>query len=261
MNRVVIAVATLLMIGVGLYFGGMFDIPEKDLSYLNSYREEKRAQKEPAFDIEQVEVKENPFRQAVTFEQPSITEVDALRDELRETSKKLTRISRPLYEDVISSAVRAEIQESESLVQGGYRTSEGNYEIAFLTPKNVVTEDGAEAIELETKMLSVGSEFVGDNGLDTLATNVRNTLQHAEAWAGEEVSRVVASAANSVGNELVAMPKVLVNSGQEFSFSMGEPDFPTFSLEGSINRKDGAFLIESRLVRVEQNQVPAPTGE
>ena len=85
------------------------------------------------------------------------------------------------------------IQADESLVTGGYKTANGNYEMTIITLRRVQREDGREMIEIKSKIFSVTQEFVAENDLESITTNARNTLQHAEAWNSAAVTETLTS--------------------------------------------------------------------
>lgn len=162
---------------------------------------------------------------------------------------QLEKITRPLGQDVFSSTVNAEIKPGETLVTGGYKTADGNYELILLTPRGVTLEDGREAIEIDGKVLSVGTQFVGAHGLETLATNARNTLQHAEAWMQDDVARTVAAARDAEGAGIRSSQVIMLPS-TPFTVSIGETDGAQFSLDGTVARSSqGCFAIQSRVER------------
>ncbi len=175
----------------------------------------------------------------------------------------MEKITRPLGQDVLSSTVNAEINPGETLVTGGYRTADGNYELTLLTPRSVTLEDGREANEVAGKVLSVGSEFVETHGLETLATNARNTLQHAEAWMQDDVARTIGAARDVQGVGILSSPKVVTLPSTSFTVSMGETDGAQFSFEGTVARSpSGSFAIQSRIERTpkaEQDGAGQPT--
>lgn len=138
---------------------------------------------------------------------PREDDIERLRRELKTTKAELEKLSRPLAQDILSSTVSAEISPGETLVTGGYKTADGNYEITFLTPRSVTLSDGREAIEVKSQVLSVGSEFVQENDLETLVTNARNTLQHAEAWKQDDTDATLASASNAEGADVISPPE------------------------------------------------------
>lgn len=177
-------------------------------------------------------------------------EVESLRRELETARAQLEKITRPLQQDVLSSTVNAEINPGETLVTGGYRTAHGNYELTLLTPRSVTLEDGREAIEVDGKVLSIGSEFVGAQGLETLATNARNTLQHAESWKQHDVAKTLAAARIAEGIDMMTLPKVTVPPSGQFSVILGEKNGVHFSIEGTVARSpNGSYAIQSRIER------------
>lgn len=177
-------------------------------------------------------------------------DIRKLRRDLETARAKLEKITRPLGKDILSSTVNAEIKPGETLVTGGYRTADGNYELTLITPRGITLEDGREAIEVNNKILSVGSEFVEAHGLETLATNARNTLQHAEAWMQDDVARTLAAASDAEGVGILSSPKVITLPSTSFTLSMGEKDGAQFSFEGTVARSpSGSFAIQARVER------------
>lgn len=177
-------------------------------------------------------------------------EIKNLRRELEATKAELEKITRPLGQDVLSSTVNAEIRPSETLVTGGYRTADGNYELTFLTPRGVILEDGREGFEVNAQVLSVGPEFVEAHGMGALATNARNTLQHAEAWMQDDVARTFSAARDAEGVAVLSSPKVITLPSTSFTVGIGETDGAQFSFEGAVARSaNGNFAIQSRVER------------
>ena len=186
-------------------------------------------------------------------------EVESLRRELETARVQLEKITRPLAHDVLSSTVNAEINPGETLVTGGYRTDDGNYEMTFLTPRSVTLEDGSEAFEVDGKVLSVGSEFAEVHGLETLATNARNTLQHAEAWMPDDVAGTLAAGRDAEGVGMMTGPKVTVLPSTPFTLSIGEKNGAQFSIEGTVARShNGSYAIQSRIERTPKAEQDAP---
>ena len=172
---------------------------------------------------------------------------------------KLEKITRPLEQAVLSSTVNAEINLGETLVTGGYKTADGNYELTFLTPCSVTLEGGREAIEIDSKVLSVGSDFVRSHGLETLATNTRNTLQHAEAWMQDDVSRTLAAARDAEGVGIFSSPKILTRLGESCNVNIGKTDGAQFSLETTVARgSNESFAIQARVERTPKAEEVIP---
>lgn len=177
-------------------------------------------------------------------------EIKKLRRELETAKAQLERITRPLGQDVLSSTVRAEINAGETLVSGGYRTADGDYELTFFTPRSITLEDGREAIEVESRVVSVGSGHVDAHGLGSLATNTKNTLQHAEAWMQDDVKGFLAAAGESEGINILASPKIVTLPSSPFTLSIGDAGGAQYSLEGNVAKNaNGSFSIQSRVER------------
>ena len=184
----------------------------------------------------------------VDFDEPS--EVAQLRRELDRANQELARLSRPLNEHILSSQVNVEIFEGESLVTGGYQRPDGLYELTFLTPRNLMLENDSEAIEVESQIVSIDPGFVQAHGLQTLATNARNTLQHAEAWQSEDVAATIASVPSGMRSENVFVHRSVVLPSKPFSVEMGDQLGQFYKLNAIVDISDtGSYLIQSRIER------------
>ncbi|MEP4078941.1 hypothetical protein [Haloferula sp.] len=185
------------------------------------------------------------------------SEIGELRDELERTKSELASLSTPLNEnDVLSSAVNAVVGQGESLVTGGYQLSDGRYELTFITPKAVGLEGGESGlgkdIMLEIKSMVVNDAFVETSGLDTLATNARNTLQHAEAWSGDDVFNTFKSASEAEGVDMGSSPTVTTRPNEPFIVEMLDGEGRGFSLRGEADfMPDGSFAVKARAERRE----------
>jgi hypothetical protein len=182
-------------------------------------------------------------------------EADRLRRELKNAYaqlEKLDKLSAPLSKEMFSSTVDVEIAAGETLVTGGYKRADGKYELTFMTPTTVTMEDGTEMIKLFSRVLAVDSEFVKANGLGTLATNARNTLQHAEAWNQEEMTATMKAASQNDNSEFTSPPAILTSpsSSKPFTLNMGEPGKASYSIESTIGKTaTGGFAIKARVER------------
>jgi hypothetical protein len=192
----------------------------------------------------------------------SLEDVESLKSELKAAKAELEMLSRPLTENMLSSTVNAEISPGDTLVTGGYKTADGNYEMTFITPRSVTLSDGSEGIEIRSQVLSVGPEFVEKNGMETLATNAGNTLQHGESWKQDDVRATFTSAGqNSVAN-MMTTPGIITSSSSTFDIVIGEEGGPRFSIKGTVEKNsNGNFSIKSRVERTlgsESDAVPNP---
>jgi hypothetical protein len=182
--------------------------------------------------------------------------VGELRDELERTRSELESLSTPLNEEgVLSSAVNAVVGEGESLVTGGYKLSDGRYELTFLTPKGVDTSGespGTDQIVIEARSMVVDDAFVQSSGLETLATNVRNTLQHAETWTGDDVFNTFKSASETKGVDMSSTPTVTTRPNEVFKVEMLDADGKGYTLRGEAGfLADGSFAVKARTQRRE----------
>ncbi|MGB6222461.1 hypothetical protein [Haloferula sp.] len=184
------------------------------------------------------------------------SEVAELRDELERTQTELAMLARPLNEnDVLSAAVNAVVAQGESLVTGGYQLADGRYELTFITPKGIDQtgrSPGTDQILIEARSMVVDDAFVEESGLGTLATNARNTLQHAEAWSGDDVFNTFKSASEAEGVEMSASPTVVSLPNQPFKVEMIDSDGKGYSLSGEADfMPDGSFAVKARAERRE----------
>ncbi len=186
-------------------------------------------------------------------------EIESLRRELKTAKAKLERITRPLGQDVLSSTVNAEINPGETLVTGGYKTADGNYEMTFITPSSYTLDDGREAIRISSKVLSVGSEFVEANGMETLATNAKNTLQHSEAWTQDDLLETFTAASKAKGVDIFTSPTIVAIPSEAFTLVMGKFGGAQFSIEGTATKSpNGSFAIQTRVERTPAAEPDTP---
>ena len=183
-------------------------------------------------------------------------EVDDLKRENEALKGQLEKISRPLGQDVLSSTVNCEIKPGETLLTGGYMKADGKYEMTFMTPSSVTLDDGTEGIKVSARMLSVESDFVSANGLETLATNAKNTLQHGEAWKQDDVAKTMQAASKTDGAEIMSAPSITARLSQPFTLSFGEAGRDQFTIDGTVTRSpNGSYAIQSRIERTPKAQV------
>ena len=111
-------------------------------------------------------------------------------------------------------------------------------------------ENDSEAIEVESQIVSIDPGFVQAHGLQTLATNARNTLQHAEAWQSEDVAATIASVPPGMRSENVFVGRSVVLPSEPFSIEMGDPFGQFYKLDAIVDISDnGSYLIQSRIER------------
>lgn len=163
-------------------------------------------------------VKENAeMRTALDEVQTRLLDNDAL---LKHTEAKLDELRRPMTADIMSSSLRAEMKSGEAIVTGGYRVADGKRLYAFATPV-VEQVDGKPVVRIESRYVAVTDEVGASVGLDALATNAANTLQHGEVWIADEQRDVLAKLTGAEGAEVVQMTDLSVAAGLSGTISVG----------------------------------------
>ena len=179
----------------------------------------------------------------------SLAEHDAT---LKQTREQLAELRRPMDADILSSALRAELKSGEVVVTGGYRLPDGKRLYAFAKPV-VEQVDGQDMVKIEGRYLSLTDDAGKAVGLDSLATNAANTLQHGEVWVPAEEESVFAQLAGTAGTDILTYPSLSVRPGSSGTISVGDIHLkvtPTIAAEG------GGMGLELRL---EQPQIAPPT--
>lgn len=165
--------------------------------------------------------------------------------------EQLEDLERPLVADVFSSTLRAELKSGEIVVTGGYRLADGRRLYAFAKPM-VVEAGGASMVMVEGSYVTLPDEAGKAVGLDALATNAANTLQHGEVWMAEEEAAVMAELADLPGVERVSDPGVVVRSGDSGTITFGDI---RLKVTPTLRENGGGLGID---VRLEQ---PQPSEE
>jgi hypothetical protein len=147
-----------------------------------------------------------------------LTETDAA---LAQTKGNLEELRRPMSADILSSAVRAELKSGEVVVTGGYKLPDGRRIYAFAQPV-VEQVDGVETVKVTGRFLSLTDEAGTAVGLDSIATNAANTLQHGEVWVADEQQAVLTKLSGNAGADLLTMPEITLGSGASGSVEMGD---------------------------------------
>ena len=179
---------------------------------------------------------------------------NARQERADEVEKQLAEISAPLSGDMASTMFNAEVRKGQSIVTGGYQTSDGRNQFTILKPKVVTDRDGGKQIEIDSNLIAMSEEDTKRSGLDSLATNARNTLQHAESWQDSDVSGTMNLLRDSAESQHLGQPRTVVLPGGEFSISMTSDDQSSYTLSGTADLSpDGSGVILK--ARVEQKDV------
>ena len=182
---------------------------------------------------------------------PSEETLTAMKEELKDRETELETMNRPFTTDAFSSYVKAELAADEALVIGGFQTADGKYVFTFITPQVIDSEEVGGAIQMKSDVFAVPKETVEAMGLQNLATNAKNTLQHAEAWASSAATEVWRKLRETKGVDNLITPAIKVNADNEFEISYGG-----YYLGGTINLRDdgGGFDVSARTELREQSQ-------
>jgi hypothetical protein len=131
---------------------------------------------------------------------------------LTKTREDLDELRRPMTSDVMSSALRADLKSGEVVVTGGYKLPDGTRLYAFVQP-TVERVDGADVVNIASTFRMLSDETGKAVGLENLATNAANTLQHGEVWAAEEKAAVLGALETASGVRGLSYPGVRVPTG------------------------------------------------
>lgn len=155
-------------------------------------------------------------------------ELASAREKLAETEAALTTareslavLRRPMETDLISSTLRANLKSGEVVVTGGYRLPDGTRAYAFVRPV-VGQAEGRDVVTIDGELRAMDEATGAAVGLDNLATNADNTMQHGEVWVEDE-RRVIHEALDHVSAPAaVSLPRMTVAPGRTSTIAVGD---------------------------------------
>lgn len=167
--------------------------------------------------------------------------------------KELEEISAPLAGDMASTMFQAEVKDGQSVVTGGYQTADGRSQFTILKPSPIRDSKGGTQILIDSKLIAVSQDDIVRTGLTTLATNAKNTLQHAESWEEDDVSSTMEKIWNSTGSEYLGEPKVVVEPGRKFTIEMTSDEHHSYTLAGTaeLSPTGSGIVIKARIQQTE----------
>ena len=172
---------------------------------------------------------------------------------MESVEKQLAEISAPLNGDMASTMFNADVKAGQSVVTGGYQTTDGRNQFTILKPRIVTDRNGGKQIEIDSNLIAMSQEDTKQSGLDSLATNARNTLQHAESWEESDVSGTMEMLRNSTDSEHLGQPKTVVTPGGKFTIQMTSDDKSSYTLSGTAELSpDGSGVVLK--ARIEQKE-------
>jgi len=181
----------------------------------------------------------------------------ARENHLHEVESELAEITKPLdqdNQDIVSSMFKAEVSESQSVVTGGHLTADGKHLFTFITPKRVKLANGTEVVQIGIKSIATPPEVTQQQGLESLATGARNTLQHAETWENQDVTSTLQKLSQTHGTDLLTCPSVTCAPGEKFDLSIGSEAQYSVAATVDFSANGPGFIIKAR---VEQQDAPA----
>jgi hypothetical protein len=170
-----------------------------------------------------------------------------------ETDRPSQRVRRPDLpkaegEVIASSAVHTRIPLGHSMVTGGYVTKDGHHEFVVVTPTWLETPSGEKQIMVKSTVLNVDQEALVSTGLKSLVTGEQKSLQNAEVWTPEDVTRTMS---DTKGLNLLSSPSVVITPGSSAQVRIGNGK-ASFMLDLEASEApDGGFELKSEIKRVE----------
>jgi len=135
-------------------------------------------------ELNRTRTDQHTLRQALSEAQQGQEERSS--DQTR-VSENLDRVRRSLDEDVYTSTVRTVINPDETLVTGGFKTQDGRRVFAAMKPR-WVTHKGARMIKEERQIFHTTAGQLQAAGLETMATNAGNVIQHGQLWQSDALA-------------------------------------------------------------------------
>jgi len=140
---------------------------------------------------------------------------------LKHTSEDLEELRRPMSGDLLSSSLHAELKSGEVVVTGGYKLADGTRLYAFIQP-TVEQSNGADVVRVASKIMMLPDALSSKVGLDNLATNAANTIQHGEVWTADEQWSVFSAIGETPGVRGINVTGATVPTGTSSVIEAGE---------------------------------------
>lgn len=176
--------------------------------------------------------------------------------ELARTRENLEELRRPLAHDTLSSTVSARLRSGEAVVTGGYQLPDGTRLYAFVQPE-LIDVDGVSQVRLQGRFNLLDDETGANVGLDSIATNAANTLQHGEVWIRDEVDTVLADLARRPGALSITLPEITVRPGGTATLQLEDPPL-TLKVTPSPTGTGDDMDLEVRLEQTPPESPPPP---
>jgi hypothetical protein len=175
-------------------------------------------------------------------------------DDAKSVETQLAEISAPLHSDMASTMFNADVKTGQSVVTGGYQTADGRYQFTILKPRVVADQNGGQQIEIDSNLIAMSHEDTQRSGLNSLATNAKNTLQHAEYWNDADVSGTMELLQESTDSEHLGQPKTFITPGEKFTIEMAGDDHSFYTLTGTaeLSPDSSGVVLKARIEQREK---------
>jgi biotin carboxyl carrier protein len=173
----------------------------------------------------------------------------ARKEHTAQIEKQLDEISAPLAQDMASTMFKAEVKPGQSIVTGGYKTPDGRNQFTVLKPQLIRDASGQDSIRIDANIIDMGAEDITVTGLDSLATNAKNTLQHAETWEESDVSNTMETLKKSGSSDRMSGPTIMTRPGSEFTIAIGSNETGSYVLKGTAtpSPSGSGVLLQTRI--------------
>ena len=173
----------------------------------------------------------------------------ARKEHTAQIEKQLDEISAPLAQDMASTMFKAEVKPGQSIVTGGYKTPDGRNQFTVLKPQLIRDASGQDSIRIDANIIGMGAEDITATGLDSLATNAKNTLQHAETWEESDVSNTMETLKKSGSSDRMSGPTIMTRPGSEFTIAIGSNETGFYVLKGTATHSPSGsgVLLQTRI--------------
>lgn len=167
---------------------------------------------------------------------------------LRDLEKEFDQILPAQFPEQFSALSDSNLKTGESLVLGGFKRSDGNYEFTRLKVDPVTAEDGSIQYRISTRSLSINSENSSKVGLDSLISPARTRIQKSLKFPSNDITMLKSAV------DTMTSPIIQVKPGTAATISIGTAE-QAYVISVMVSPTDDG---ESMRVRT---RVESPAGE
>lgn len=175
---------------------------------------------------------------------------------LKMATDQLDELRRPMTADILSSTLKAELKSGEVVVTGGYKLADGRRLYAFAKPV-IENINGTDVVMIHGRYLTVTDDVGKTVGLDSLATNAANTLQHGEVWVPSEEESVFSQLETTPDTVVRPYPSLSVRLGRSGTIAIGDIQL---KVTPTLGEGVDSLEMELRLEQPQETAEPASTA-